>query len=118
MVLTRMFGAWRATADEATVLCYAEALAPLDLDVAMMAVGHLTRTEDRLPSIARLLEAYRAESRRIALATPALRPGRAPNWQQVNLAGLGRCREALQAAPLPPGVRPATEVEPELEPAR
>jgi len=95
LVLTRLFGAYRTTADEATVLMYAEALAPVDLDIAMTAVTALVQTEDYLPSVARVMAAVRIEQRRVDHRTRALPPAKPRNWRDVNLAGVRKARAML-----------------------
>jgi len=104
LVLTKLFGAYRTTADEATVLVYAEALAPIDLDVALCAVAAVIRSEDRLPSVARLMAVVRTEHRRITRATRELPPTKPRNWQQVNLAGVRAARARLAATTPKPTV--------------
>ena len=95
MVLRRLFGAWRTNADAATAAVYAEALLDLDLDVALEAVAVLIRCENYLPTVARLLEQYRIEHRRMVYRTRALTEPRPRNWQDVQLAGVRRARAVL-----------------------
>ena len=111
LVLRSLFGAYRTTADEATVAMYAAALLDCDLDVAMEAVGVLVRTENYLPSIARLREQYRIEQRRTQSRVRELAPGRPRNWQAVQLAGVRAALDVLHKTTPPPSL---TE---DLEPA-
>jgi len=96
LVLTKLFGAYRTTADEATVLVYAEALAPVDLDIALAAVAAVIATEDRLPSVSRLMAVVRVQHARIVRSARALPPAKPRNWQQVNIAGVRRARAVLE----------------------
>ena len=104
LVLTKLFGAYRTQADEATVLVYAEALAPIDLDIALSAVAAVIATEDRLPSMSRLMAAVRVERRRTLRATRVLAAPRPRNWQQVNVAGVRSARAVLARTEPQPSV--------------
>jgi len=95
LVLTKLFGAYRTTADEATVLVYAEALSPVDLDIALGAVAAVIQTEDRLPSVSRLMAVVRVEHDRVTRSVRALPPPKPRNWQQVQLEGVRRARSTL-----------------------
>lgn len=102
LVLTKLFGAYRASADQATVLVYSEALAPFSREVGLAAVDHLIRTTDRLPSVARLLEALRMEARRQGETERELPPGPPINWREAGLEGIAKARAELRKAPEPP----------------
>lgn len=105
-VLKRLAAAYRAELSAATVLVYTEAIGAFALDAVAFAVDELIRHHDRMPTPSVLVEACRAQERRLAADSPtrALPPGSEPppantlEAKAIGNAGLAAARKAFAEA--------------------
>lgn len=96
-VLRKLTAAYRVDLAADSALVYAEVLAGFDVDVALFAIGHLIKTEQRFPSVSIVAGACAGHRRRLD-ARRSLPEPRAANWKEVGKVGVAGARAALAAA--------------------